>query len=292
MAKFLDNWKNKVTTYKTKAEEIRAMIEEGAETIRDIRADVEGTVEDLKADSEEKMMESLENIQDSERVFKEAGYRLRAIELEMGFNPKVIAALRRESQIGSHKKERLLKQHEDNKMLSTVLTSLFKAEALENKVHLRQLTFSEVHIEMGLVPAVHVLWEDVAASGNTSSIQPVEKSTSSSGSSPFTSSSSFTSSQSSFTSSQSSFISRPSAFTSSETAEAEPAAEAEPVAEETAPDPKTESATEEAPPLPPIQAEPDAEEGEGFTSPVVSPSESDPEDDKFTSFPDIPFPSS
>ena len=283
MAKFLDNWKNKVTTYKTKAEEIRAMIEEGAETIRDIRADVEGTVEDLKADSEEKMMESLENIQDSERVFKEAGYLLRAIELEMGFNPKVIAALKRESQIGSHKKERLLKQHEDNKMLSTVLTSLFKAEALENKVHLRQLTFSEVHIEMGLVPAVHVLWEHHADSGSTSSIQPVEKSTSSSGSSPFTSSSSFTSSQSSF-------ISRPSAFTSSETAEAEPAAEAEPVAEETAPDPKTESATEEAPPLPPIQAEPDAEEG--FTSPVVSPSASDPEDDKFTSFPDIPFPSS
>ena len=285
MAKFLDNWKNKVTTYKTKAEEIRAMIEEGAETIRDIRADVEGTVEDLKADSEEKMMESLENIQDSERVFKEAGYLLRAIELEMGFNPKVIAALKRESQIGSHKKERLLKQHEDNKMLSTVLTSLFKAEALENKVHLRQLTFSEVHIEMGLVPAVHVLWEHQADSGSTSSIQPVEKSTSSSGSSPFTSSSSFTSSQSSF-------ISRPSAFTSTETAEAEPAAEAEPVAEETAPDPKTESATEEAPPLPPIQAEPDAEEGEGFTSPVVSPSANDPEDDKFTSFPDIPFPSS
>ena len=55
MAKFLNKWKNKVTTYKTKAEEIRAMIEDGAETIRDIRADVEGTVEDLKADSEEKI---------------------------------------------------------------------------------------------------------------------------------------------------------------------------------------------------------------------------------------------
>ena len=63
------------------------MIEEGAETIRDIRADVEGTVEDLKADSEEKMMESLQKIH-AERVFKEAGYLLSAIELEMGFNPR------------------------------------------------------------------------------------------------------------------------------------------------------------------------------------------------------------
>ena len=176
MAKFLDNWKNKVTTYKNKAEEIRAMIEEGAETIRDIRADVEGTVEDLKADSEEKMMESLEKIQDSERVFKEAGYLLSAIELEMGFNPKVVAVLKRESEIGSRKRTPL-KQHEDNKVLSTVLTSLFKAEALEDKVHLRRLTFSEVHIEMGLVPAVHVLWEDKAASGiSTASILPIEES--------------------------------------------------------------------------------------------------------------------
>ena len=184
MAKFLDNWKNKVTTYKNKAEEIRAMIEEGAETIRDIRADVEGTVEDLKADSEEKMMESLEKIQDAERVFKEAGYLLSAIELEMGFNPKVVAVLKRESEIGSRKKERLLKQHEDNKVLSTMLASLFKAEALEDKVHLRRLTFSEVHIEMGLVPAVHVLWEDKAASGiSSASILPIEESSSSSGSS-------------------------------------------------------------------------------------------------------------
>ena len=280
MAKFLDNWKNKVTTYKNKAEEIRAMIEEGAETIRDIRADVEGTVEDLKADSEEKMMESLEKIQDAERVFKEAGYLLSAIELEMGFNPKVVAVLKRESEIGSRKKERLLKQHEDNKVLSTMLTSLFKAEALEDKVHLRRLTFSEVHIEMGLVPAVHVLWEDKAASGiSTASILPIEESPSSSGSS-------FTS-NSSFTSSRSSFVSQPSAFTSGETVEAAPAEE------ETPPLPPAEPTVEEAAAPPPTRAETEEEEdAESFTPPVVSASARDPEDDKWTSFPDISFPSS
>ena len=279
MAKFLDNWKNKVTTYKNKAEEIRAMIEEGAETIRDIRADVEGTVENLKADSEEKMMESLEKIQDSERVFKEAGYLLSAIELEMGFNPKVVAVLKRESEIGSRKKERLLKQHEDNKVLSTVLTSLFKAEALEDKVHLRRLTFSEVHIEMGLVPAVHVLWEDKAASGiSTASTLPIEESPSSR--------SSFTS-NSSFTSSRSSFVSQPSAFTSGETVEAAP------TEEETPPLPPAEPTAEEASAPPPTQAETEEEEdAEGFTAPVVSASARDPEDDKWTSFPDISFPSS
>ena len=128
MAKFLKNLKSKVEHYKTKAEEIQAMIHDGAETIRDIRADVEDTVEDLKTDSEEKMMESLDNIQDAERVFKEAGYQLHAVKLEMGFNPKVVSVLRRESEISASKQERLLKQHEDNKMLSTMLKSLFKRQ--------------------------------------------------------------------------------------------------------------------------------------------------------------------
>ena len=163
MAEFIKNLKKKVEHYKTKAEEIRAMVEEGAETIRDIRADVEDTVEDLKADSEEKMMESLEKIQEAERVFKEAGYKLQAVEMEMGFNPKVVSILRRVSEIGARKQERLIKQHQDNKLLKSMLTSLFKAEALEDKVHLKSLTFTEVHIEVGLVPAVHVLWEDKSA---------------------------------------------------------------------------------------------------------------------------------
>ena len=271
MAKFLDKWKNKVTTYKTKAEEIRAMIEDGAETIRDIRADVEGTVEDLKADSEEKMMESLEKIQDSERVFKDAGYLLQAVELEMGFNPKVVAILKREKDVGVSKKERLLKKHEDDKVIKTVLTSLFKAEALEDKVHLRRLTFSEVHLEMGLVPAVHVLWEDKSSNG-ISAPSTTSRSTSS-----------FGSSSSSFTGGGSSFISS-SPFGSSAEEETEPEveeidsapAEEEPLTQQISSSEEKEQVGDEPTQLPP----------------VIEPAVQDPEDDKWTSFPDVSFPSS
>ena len=277
MAKFLDKWKNKVTTYKTKAEEIRAMIEDGAETIRDIRADVEDTVEDLKADSEEKMMESLEKIQESERVFKEAGYLLRAVELEMGFNPKVVAILKREKEVGVRKKERLLKQHENDKMVKTVLTSLFKAEALEDKVHLRRLTFSEVHLEMGLVPAVHVLWEDKAAAGvSTPAVVPRSSSSFGSSSSSFISSSPFTSSESS--------------FVSSSTEEEEEVEETEPAQEEVEATPlEEEPTTEETKSSEEEKSE--TEEQETTLPPVITPTVQDPEDDKWISFPDVSFPS-
>lgn len=271
MAKFLDKWKNKVTTYKTKAEEIRALIEDGAETIRDIRADVENTVEDLKADSEEKMMQSLEKIQDSERVFKDSGYLLQAVELEMGFNPKVVAVLKREKNVGVSKKERLLKQHEDDKVVKTVLTSLFKAEALEDKVHLRRLTFSEVHLEMGLVPAVHVLWEDKSNNG-ISAPSTSSKSTSS-----------FGSSRSSFTGGGSSFISS-SPFSSS--TKEEPAEEAESAQEELEP-----TQSEETQQTGASEEKAQDEEEPAPLPPVIEPTVQDPEDEKWTSFPDVSFPS-
>jgi len=282
MAKFLDKWKKKVTTYKTKAEEIRAMIEDGAETIRDIRADVEGTVEELKTDSEEKMMESLEKIQDAERVFEEAGYDLRAVELEMGFNPKVVAVLKHKTSVSSRKKERLLKQHENDKLLKTVLTSLFKAEALEDKVHLQRLTFSEVHLEMGLVPAIHVLWEDKSTAGIATTQSRLSASPSIS-TSPFTSSSS-------------SFTSRGSSFTGSATEEARSPLEPEPQSSVESED-KEPIATSSEPSNvaePATTGEPDSVESadleESFSAPEVTASAHDPEDDKWTSFPDISFP--
>ena len=269
MAKFIKNLKSKVEHYKSKAEEIRAMVEEGAETIREIRSDVESTVDDLKADSEEKMMESLEKIQDAERVFKEAGYKLQAVRLEMGFNPKVVSVLRRESQINARKQERLLKQHADNKLLNSMLKSLFKAEALEDKVHLRRLTFHEVNIEVGVVPAVHVVWEDKSSVSSATSTPAV------------TASPTYTSP---FTSSGSSFTSGSSSFPRSSFAEVEEEEEAAPEPEPIPQPENTETELEET-----VE---ETEEGEEFTAPSVSASARDPEDDKWTSFPDISFPGS
>ena len=277
MAKFIKNLKSKVEHYKSKAEEISAMVEEGAETIREIRSDVESTVEDLKADSDEKLMESLEKIQDAERVFKEAGYKLRGLKMEMGFNPKIVSVLLRESEIGARTQDRLIKKHKDNKLLKSMLTSLFKAEALEDKVHLKDLTFTEVHIEVGLVPAVHVLWEDKSAERL--------KATAGTTSTPVSSTSSpFTSSRSSFTSGSSFSSSRSSAFHREEPEEEEEEYEEEPeeMVEEEA---EAEVESEEPQPAPKKRKK------KKSSASVSAIRERDPEDDKWISFPDVSFPS-
>ena len=116
---------------------------------------------------------------------------------------------------------------------------------------------------MGVVPAVHVVWEDKNSVTLTPIAAPEKEAAYSS---PFASRSSFTSGSSSFP--RSSFAED--VEVEEETMEPEPMPQPDPA----------EAAVEVA------AAE------EDFTAPRVSASARDPEDDKWTSFPDISFPGS
>jgi hypothetical protein len=162
-------------------------------------------------------------------------------------------------------------------------------------VHLKNLTFTEVHIEVGLVPAVHVLWEDKSAArvkattGTTSALGSSTGSSFTSSRSSFTSSSSLGSSSSSLGSSSSSlgssssFADKYHAEQEAEIGEEEPAeiAEEQPeikVETEMAAENESEEPAKEEPAKKP-------------SGPTVSASARDPEDDKWISFPDVSFPS-
>ena len=149
-------------------------------------------------------------------------------------------------------------------------------------MHLKDLTFSEVHIEMGLVPAVHVLWEDKSAA----SAKATTGATSTLGSS---SSSPFASSRSSFTSSSS--LGSSSSFADRYRAEKE--AEEEELAEILEDSAEIKVETETAAEV--ESEEPATDKGKTPTKKRagrrVSTSTQDPEDDKLVGFPDVSFPS-
>ena len=155
-------------------------------------------------------------------------------------------------------------------------------EELEDKVHLKNLAFSEVHIEVGLVPAVHVLWEDKSntrVKGTAGSPSSISSSTGSS----------FTSSRSSFASSSS--LGSSSSFADKYRSEQKAKVDKEESAE-----------TEEE--LPEIEVEPEMpaeNESEDPTKATEEPSKKpsgppvaagtrDSEDDKWADFPDVSFP--
>ncbi|MBL68197.1 MAG: hypothetical protein CMO74_07060 [Verrucomicrobiales bacterium] len=188
-----------IKNLKAKAEKIRKAVEEGSTTLRELREEVEGTVSDLKADNEEKIMDTLTEIQESTSVFEEAGYELIGLRIEMGFNPKVVPSIRRVEDISDRAFRKLIEKHEDRKVVSALLKAIRKAEQMEDKVNLSSLELCNFEIEVGVVPAIHINWakpeeEAPAADTKTPAPEPAQETRS-----PFISSSSFT--KSSFTSS-------------------------------------------------------------------------------------------
>jgi len=149
-----------IKNLKAKADKIRETIEEGSNTLRELREEVEGTVDKLKVDSEEKLMDTVTEIQESTKVFEEAGYELLGLRIEMGFNPKVVPRIRRVKDISDREFRRLMGKHEDREVVNALLKAIRKAEELEDKVSLsdHNLELCNFEIEVGVVPAVHVTW--------------------------------------------------------------------------------------------------------------------------------------
>ncbi len=149
-----------IKNLKAKADKIRETIEEGSNTLRELREEVEGTVDKLKVDSEEKLMDTVTEIQESTKVFEEAGYELLGLRVEMGFNPKVVPRIRRVKDISDREFSRLMSKHEDREVVNALLKAIRKAEELEDKVNLsaHNLELCNFEIEVGVVPAVHVTW--------------------------------------------------------------------------------------------------------------------------------------
>ena len=177
-----------IKNLKAKADKIRETIEEGSNTLRELREEVEGTVDKLKVDSEEKLMDTVTEIQESTKVFEEAGYELLGLRIEMGFNPKVVPRIRRIQDISDREFRRLIKKHEDREVVAALLTAIRKAEELEDKVSIKNLELCNFEIEVGVVPAVHVNWAKPEPAPVAAATPPVEATKEKSTSKPVTSS--------------------------------------------------------------------------------------------------------
>jgi hypothetical protein len=147
-----------IKNLKAKADKIRKTIEEGSNTLRELREEVEGTVDKLKVDSEEKLMDTVTEIQESTGVFEEAGYELIGLRIEMGFNPKVVPRIRRVKDISDQEFRRLMDKHADREVVNALLNAIRKAEQLEDKVSIKNLELCNFEIEVGVVPAIHATW--------------------------------------------------------------------------------------------------------------------------------------
>ena len=94
-------------------------------------------------------------------LLPDAGYEVGAVEMELGFAPKVTISLK----VGGAVNEARLKslqEKTDNAMLSGIVAGLIQASKMQNAVSLQTLTLLDVQVVMTAVPTVSLHWKQKA----------------------------------------------------------------------------------------------------------------------------------
>ncbi len=155
-----------------KAAQLRAAVNATTGQLQQLRADVQGTVASLKADTDGSLAETLVELDSGIGTFARAGYELTGVDLEQGLTPRVIVHLDQMLAARSVPLETLVRETAGRRTLQAILKALIQAEALEEKVHLADLSFSGLIVHIGAVPTVRICWRRAAEDEAESEPEP------------------------------------------------------------------------------------------------------------------------
>jgi hypothetical protein len=113
-------------------------------------------VEELKDAGSAKLLETLDDFNNSLPILREAGFSLMAIELGMGIPPSLVAEFHPSQEASTANVERLLAQHADKKLTVVLIKALHNAWQVQSKIAIGGLTPTEILVEVGLIPSVKV----------------------------------------------------------------------------------------------------------------------------------------
>jgi hypothetical protein len=148
-----------------KIQEARAFVTSSATQLQQLRDDVQSSVISLRTEDQNRLIESLREIDDSTAVFREAGYALDSVELELGVMHRLVVHLAKVEDVPHESIKVLIMENTARRTVFSILTAMMKAEELSDGVNLSKLGYNKLTAYVGPTPAVRLSWsaEDAAA---------------------------------------------------------------------------------------------------------------------------------
>ena len=140
------------------AARLRDAVNATAGQLQQLRTDVQGTVAALKSDSEASLAEALVELDGGLGLLARAGYDLTGIDLEQGTSPRLIVHLEQIEAARTEPLEQLARECAGKRTLHAILQALIRAEALEERVQLGDLSFRGLIVHVGPIPTVRLCW--------------------------------------------------------------------------------------------------------------------------------------
>ncbi len=82
------------------------------------------------------------------------GYEIKQIEIEIGISPKLIPHFAKTKDVSEELIQSELDKYKDKKLSTFILSSLVKASTMRDIVNIGSLKFTEVELELSVIPAV------------------------------------------------------------------------------------------------------------------------------------------
>ena len=148
-AKIFDNAKESADKLKNKMSDL------GSELWESEKLDI---VKEFKESGTGKLKEVVSDLNQSSDIFRRGGFKLSEIETTLGLPPEIVVVFDALEKVSDEEKENLLKELEGKKIISLVLSSLFKARDFFEIIKIGEFKLNQVKISLGLTPGISIIF--------------------------------------------------------------------------------------------------------------------------------------
>jgi hypothetical protein len=141
-----------------KVAELREAVTMTAGELQQLTADVERNVGDLKTDSRDRLVAALHEVNGSTEVFRDAGYELGEVELELSPVHRLVVHLNRFEDVHLSMLKSLASANKKRSITHALLTAVQQAEAMADNVDINGLVYHRLIFHIGPVPAIRLCW--------------------------------------------------------------------------------------------------------------------------------------
>jgi hypothetical protein len=111
---------------------------------------------DIKEAGAEKIDTLVKKIQELAPLIDQTGFHMNELEVGIGIPPEIVLAFEKEKDVDAETIEELLKANEDKPLLSLIIHTLQKADALVKGMNLSNFKLGQLSMKIGLPPDVTI----------------------------------------------------------------------------------------------------------------------------------------
>ncbi len=146
-----------------RVEGMRQSVFSAAEKLQQVRADLTASAGMLRGQAETDAVGLLAEIGNVGELLEGSGFVLEGVDWDIASSRRVQVRIGREGETDVRMLRVLLSRHDGKPAARTILTALIQAQEAAEELTIGRLVWTDVVIDLGMVPAVRIGWREVLA---------------------------------------------------------------------------------------------------------------------------------